>query len=110
MKYLILVGDGMGDHPLAEFGGRTPLEIAETPGVAHPDRVLWMSGGKVLEIPVMENWALLEDALKHVWTCETLGRDCTLESLAGQLEVIDLSHGSLTPRDAEILRLGDSAE
>lgn len=33
MKYLILVGDGMGDHPLDEFGGRTPLEIAETPAI-----------------------------------------------------------------------------
>ena len=44
---------------------RYGMEIAETPGVAHPDRVLWMSEGKVLEIPVMENWALLEDALKR---------------------------------------------
>lgn len=30
MKYLILVGDGMGDHPLAELGDRTPLEAANT--------------------------------------------------------------------------------
>jgi 2,3-bisphosphoglycerate-independent phosphoglycerate mutase len=33
MKYLILVGDGMGDHPLDELGGRTPLEVAETPAI-----------------------------------------------------------------------------
>ena len=31
MKYLILVGDGMGDLPLAEIGGRTPLQAAATP-------------------------------------------------------------------------------
>lgn len=31
MKYLILVGDGMGDHPVAELGNRTPLEVAATP-------------------------------------------------------------------------------
>ncbi|MBI4797713.1 MAG: phosphoglycerate mutase, partial [Desulfarculus sp.] len=31
MKYLILVGDGMGDRPLAELGGRTVLEAAHTP-------------------------------------------------------------------------------
>lgn len=30
---------------------------------------------------------LLEDALKHVYTCESVGRPCTLESLAGRLEV-----------------------
>lgn len=36
MKYLILVGDGMGDRPLAELGGKTVLEAAITP---HMDRL-----------------------------------------------------------------------
>ncbi len=31
MKYLILVGDGMGDLPVAELNNRTPLEVADTP-------------------------------------------------------------------------------
>ena len=30
-KYIILVGDGMGDYPLEELGGKTPLEVARTP-------------------------------------------------------------------------------
>ena len=33
MKYLILVGDGMGDYPLAELGDKTPLEAARTPAM-----------------------------------------------------------------------------
>jgi 2,3-bisphosphoglycerate-independent phosphoglycerate mutase len=33
MKYVILVGDGMGDYPVAELGGRTPLEAAATPNM-----------------------------------------------------------------------------
>jgi 2,3-bisphosphoglycerate-independent phosphoglycerate mutase len=33
MKYLILVGDGMGDLPLPELAGRTPLEAARTPAM-----------------------------------------------------------------------------
>ncbi len=33
MKYLILVGDGMGDYPLAELGDRTPLEAANIPAI-----------------------------------------------------------------------------
>jgi len=33
MKYLILVGDGMGDYPIAELGGKTPLEAANTPNM-----------------------------------------------------------------------------
>jgi 2,3-bisphosphoglycerate-independent phosphoglycerate mutase len=31
MKYVILVGDGMGDYPIAELGGKTPLAAARTP-------------------------------------------------------------------------------
>lgn len=33
MKFLILVGDGMGDYPLAELGDKTPLEAAHTPAM-----------------------------------------------------------------------------
>lgn len=33
MKYLILVGDGMGDHPVPELGNKTPLEAASTPAM-----------------------------------------------------------------------------
>ena len=33
MKYLILIGDGMGDYPLAELGGKTVLEAAATPAM-----------------------------------------------------------------------------
>lgn len=35
-KYLIIVGDGMGDEPQERLGGRTPLEAARTP---HMDRI-----------------------------------------------------------------------
>ncbi|MDP2905362.1 MAG: cofactor-independent phosphoglycerate mutase [Candidatus Omnitrophota bacterium] len=33
MKYIILVGDGMADQPLAELDERTPLEAARTPNM-----------------------------------------------------------------------------
>ena len=31
MKYILLIGDGMGDTPVPEFGYKTPLEVASTP-------------------------------------------------------------------------------
>jgi 2,3-bisphosphoglycerate-independent phosphoglycerate mutase len=31
MKYIILLGDGMGDYEIDELGGKTPLEAAYTP-------------------------------------------------------------------------------
>jgi len=36
MKYVILIGDGMGDLPCPDLGGKTPLEAARTP---HMDRL-----------------------------------------------------------------------
>jgi len=36
MKYIVVLGDGMADEPLAELDGKTPLEYADTPNM---DRV-----------------------------------------------------------------------
>ncbi|NLA32052.1 MAG: cofactor-independent phosphoglycerate mutase, partial [Methanomicrobiales archaeon] len=33
MKYIIILGDGMADEPLAELGGKTPLEYADIPNM-----------------------------------------------------------------------------
>ena len=33
MKYLLIIGDGMADDPLAELGGKTPLQFARTPAM-----------------------------------------------------------------------------
>jgi len=33
MKNVIIVADGMADNPLEELDGRTPLQVAETPGM-----------------------------------------------------------------------------
>lgn len=33
MKYVVLVGDGMGDYPVEELGNKTPLQAAEIPAM-----------------------------------------------------------------------------
>jgi len=33
MKIAVLIGDGMGDYPLAELGGKTPLQAAAIPNI-----------------------------------------------------------------------------
>jgi len=33
MKYILAIADGMGDYPLKELGGKTPLQIAKTPNM-----------------------------------------------------------------------------
>ena len=32
-KYMVLLGDGMADYPVAELGGKTPLQAAKTPNL-----------------------------------------------------------------------------
>lgn len=33
MKYIVILGDGMADEPLEVLGGKTPLEVADTPNM-----------------------------------------------------------------------------
>lgn len=33
MKYILMIGDGMGDYPMPALNGRTPLEAAATPNL-----------------------------------------------------------------------------
>jgi 2,3-bisphosphoglycerate-independent phosphoglycerate mutase len=33
MKYLVFLADGMADEPVIELKGKTPLEVANTPGL-----------------------------------------------------------------------------
>ena len=33
MKYIVILGDGMADEPIAQLDGKTPLEYAETPAM-----------------------------------------------------------------------------
>jgi len=48
-KIVILVGDGMGDFPVASLGGRTPLEVARIP---HMNRIAGLGEmGRVQTIP-----------------------------------------------------------
>ncbi len=44
---------------------------------------------------------LLEDALKHVYTCESVGRACSIESVAGQLEISTARAATLLARLAD---------
>jgi len=48
IKYVLLVGDGMGDYPLKELGGKTPLETANTPNM---DRIAACRIGLAQTIP-----------------------------------------------------------
>jgi DtxR family Mn-dependent transcriptional regulator len=66
--------------------------------------LFWPRWGLVVRLGRMSELTervLLEDALKHVYTCESIGRVCSIESVAGQLEVTTGKAAALLSRLAE---------
>jgi DtxR family Mn-dependent transcriptional regulator len=63
--------------------------------------LLWPRGGmlpRLLRLARLDERVRTEDALKHVYTCQRSARTCSLESLAGQLEVSRAAAASLFSR------------
>lgn len=49
MKYIIILGDGMADFPIAELGGKTPLMAANTPSI---DKLARLGrNGRLITVP-----------------------------------------------------------
>lgn len=67
--------------------------------------LLWPGTGlaaRLLRAARRSERVLLEDALKHVHTCQSIGRPCTAESLAGRLEISPGRAASLLSRLAAL--------
>jgi 2,3-bisphosphoglycerate-independent phosphoglycerate mutase len=52
MKFVVLVGDGMGDYPLEILGGKTPLQAADIPAVRRAAR----AGERMMLNTVRKTW------------------------------------------------------
>ncbi len=123
MKYVMLVGDGMADYPLAELGGKTPLMAANTPNMD------WVAGngtvGLVKTIPLgfssgteIANMSLLgydptryftgrgpleAASMKVSLEADDLAFRCNLVSLAGfgpQVIMEDFTAGHISSEEA----------
>lgn len=127
MKYIILVGDGMGDLPLSDLEGRTPLEAANTPTMDY----LCQHGElfRLQTIPTgmapgsdIANLSLLGYDPRHFYTgrapleAASMGIDlaedetayrCNLVTLEknndGSLIMVDFSAGSIPTAESNIL-------
>jgi DtxR family Mn-dependent transcriptional regulator len=74
--------------------------------------IAWPRRGVVARLRRMSELServLLEDALKHVYTCESIGRECSLESLAGRLEISTGRAADLLTRLAESRQIRNEA-
>ena len=84
MKFVVLIGDGMGDYPMDDLGGKTVLEVAET------DNMDWIAyhgkGGLARTIPPTMHPG------SDVANMEILGYDTT-QTFAGRAVFEALSMG-----------------
>jgi 2,3-bisphosphoglycerate-independent phosphoglycerate mutase len=127
MKYIILIGDGMGDLPLPELGGKTPLEAAQTPAMDY-----LCSHGQLLRLRTIPegfepgsdvaNLSLLGYLPREVYTgrapleaasmnvhlaADEIACRCNLVTLDflpdGRITMIDYSAGHISTDEATIL-------
>ncbi len=90
MKFIVLIGDGMGDYPMDELNGKTVLEFAETPNMD------WIAsngkGGSAQTIP------LSMPPGSDVANMEIMGYDTT-KTFTGRAVFEALSMGHLLGED-----------
>jgi len=126
MKYVILIGDGMGDYPLPELDGKTPLEAAKTPhmdalasqgelGLARTIPPGMEPGSDIANLAIMgydparyhTGRAPLEAAALGVSLApDEVAFRCNLVTLRGDLEGIymeDYAAGHITSEEARVL-------
>ena len=115
MKYIVLVGDGMGDYPLRELGDKTPLEAARTPNM---DRIAACGIGLANTIPEglepgsdTANLSLMgyDPAVYHTgrgpFEAASMGISLGKEEVAFRMNLVTLNRRS----DREIIMVSNSA-
>lgn len=106
MKHLIILGDGMADHPIQRLGGLTPLQHADTP---YMDRIAREGKtGRLVTIPdgfqpgsEVANTAILGYDLQQVYEgrgpleAASIGYDMRPDDLALRCNIITLGDGKI---------------
>lgn len=106
MKHIIILGDGMADHPVERLGGKTLLQYADTPWmnlVAKKGRC-----GRVVTIPdgyapgsEVANTAIMGYDLDQVYEgrgpleAASIGYEMTAEDMAMRCNIVTLADGKI---------------
>ncbi len=106
MKHIIILGDGMSDHPVESLGGKTPLEYVSTPAF---DRLSAMGrNGMLITIPEgfqpgseVANSAILGYDLNKIYEgrgpleAASIGYDMAPEDMAIRCNIVTLADGKI---------------
>ena len=128
MKYIVVLGDGMSDEPIAALDGRTPLEVANTPvmdelaakgelGMVQNVPAGMSPGSEVANLSVMGYDPLSDFTGRSPLEALSVGVDMepddivfranvvtlTEEEPYGEKTILDHSSGEISTQDADIL-------
>ena len=128
MKYIVVLGDGMSDEPIAALNGRTPLEVAHTPvmdalaaggelGMGQNVPAGMSPGSEVANLSVMGYDPLTDFTGRSPLEALSVGVDMepddivfranvvtlTEEEPYGEKTILDHSSGEISTQDADIL-------
>ncbi len=106
MKHIIILGDGMSDHPVGSIGGKTPLEYASTP--ASDELAKMGRSGSLVTIPEglqpgseVANASILGYDMTKVYEgrgpleAASIGYDLASDELALRCNIITLADGKI---------------
>ena len=106
MKHIIILGDGMADHPIERLGGLTPLQAADTPYMD----MLARKGrsGRLVTVPEgfppgseVANTAIMGYDLDKVYEgrgpleAASIGYEMTPDDMAIRCNIISLADGKI---------------
>ena len=120
MKHIIILGDGMADHPIERLNGKTPLQHAHKP---YMDKLARMGRtGRLITVPEgfppgseVANTAILGYDLEKVYEgrgpleAASIGYEMRMEDLALRCNIITLADGKIITHNGGNLQTADAA-
>ena len=119
MKHIIILGDGMADHPIERLGGKTPLQAADKPCMD------WLAQhgctGRLITVPQgfppgseVANTAILGYDLNQVYEgrgpleAASIGYDMADDDLALRCNIITVNDGRIVTHNGGNLQTDDA--
>lgn len=121
MKYIVVLADGVSDHPIAKLGGKTPLMAANTP---HIDRLCRLSRtGRLVTVPEgykpgseVANLGVLGYRVEEVYQgravleAASMGIEVGQNQLALRCNLINVTDGCIKNHSAGHITSAEAAE
>ncbi|MFC1607593.1 cofactor-independent phosphoglycerate mutase [Candidatus Latescibacterota bacterium] len=121
MKYAVLIGDGMGDYPMAELGGKTVLETARTPnmdwitangrgGLVQTIPSSMKPGSDVANMELMGHDTTSSFTGRAVFEALSMGRHIASGDIAFRANLVTLKNGRMADYSADHITTEEAEE